>query len=227
MNRPIADTADPRRAVSWPIRQALPDPWPRTRVRRPEGSRSGGTLRRPRQRCAAVCRLPLRHRGHRGGRGGGTICRPSDLGADRGRHRRGGRGMRLGLITEVSPRSGSTRYSTSPPTRGSSASSWERGTGPAPHTSTSITCSRVRPATQVARQGHRPWLGGQRAQLLRQPARPGTAGRAHDEVVRKTLRLAGLLGIDRVVMMSGLPGGPGDANPTGSLRSGHLKTWRS
>lgn len=42
---------------------------------------------------------------------------------------------------------------------------------------------------------------------------PGPAGRAHDEVVRKTLRLAGLLGIDRVVMMSGLPGGPGDANP--------------
>ena len=80
---------------SWPVRQALPDPWSRIRVRRPEGSRSGGTLRRPRQRCAAVCRLPLRHRGHRGGRGGGTIRRPSDLGADRGRHRRGGRGVRL------------------------------------------------------------------------------------------------------------------------------------
>jgi sugar phosphate isomerase/epimerase len=42
---------------------------------------------------------------------------------------------------------------------------------------------------------------------------PGAGGRSHDEVVRKTLRLAGLLEVDRVVMMSGLPGGPGDANP--------------
>jgi len=42
---------------------------------------------------------------------------------------------------------------------------------------------------------------------------PGTTGEQHADVVRKTLRLASLLELDRVVMMSGLPGGPGDANP--------------
>ncbi len=42
---------------------------------------------------------------------------------------------------------------------------------------------------------------------------PGDTGRRHDEVVRKTFRLAKLMDIDRVVMMSGLPGGPGDRNP--------------
>ena len=41
---------------------------------------------------------------------------------------------------------------------------------------------------------------------------PGEAGKRHDAVVRKTIELAGLMEIDRVVMMSGLPGGPGDAN---------------
>ncbi len=42
---------------------------------------------------------------------------------------------------------------------------------------------------------------------------PGEAGKRHDAVVRKTFKLAKLLGIDTVVMMSGLPGGPGDAYP--------------
>jgi len=35
-------------------------------------------------------------------------------------------------------------------------------------------------------------------------------GPAHDEVTRKTIALAPLLEVDRVVLMSGLPGGPGD-----------------
>ena len=35
-------------------------------------------------------------------------------------------------------------------------------------------------------------------------------GPAHDEVTRKTIAPAPLLGVDRVVLMSGLPGGPGD-----------------
>jgi sugar phosphate isomerase/epimerase len=35
-------------------------------------------------------------------------------------------------------------------------------------------------------------------------------GPAHDEVTRKTIALAPLLDVDRVVLMSGLPGGPGD-----------------
>lgn len=44
------------------------------------------------------------------------------------------------------------------------------------------------------------------------PLHPGETGRRHDAVTRKTFELAGKLGIDRVVMMSGLPGGaPGDS----------------
>ncbi|MET9684138.1 sugar phosphate isomerase/epimerase family protein [Streptomyces coeruleorubidus] len=45
------------------------------------------------------------------------------------------------------------------------------------------------------------------------PLHPGPSGREHDQVTRRTIALAPLLGVDRVVMMSGLPGGPGDANP--------------
>src|SRR6185369_1271919 len=42
---------------------------------------------------------------------------------------------------------------------------------------------------------------------------PGKLGKDHDAIVRKTFKLAGLLGVKRIVMMSGLPGGKGDANP--------------
>ncbi|TPJ30814.1 sugar phosphate isomerase/epimerase [Mesorhizobium sp. B2-7-2] len=45
------------------------------------------------------------------------------------------------------------------------------------------------------------------------PLHPGPQGKQHRQVTEDTIRLASLLGIDRVVMMSGLPGGPGDANP--------------
>jgi sugar phosphate isomerase/epimerase len=45
------------------------------------------------------------------------------------------------------------------------------------------------------------------------PLHPGEAGRRHDEVTRKTIRLARLLDVDRVVMMSGCPGAPGDRHP--------------
>ena len=41
---------------------------------------------------------------------------------------------------------------------------------------------------------------------------PGERGKAHAQVVRDTLKLAGRLGVRRIVMMSGLPGGPGDQN---------------
>jgi sugar phosphate isomerase/epimerase len=44
------------------------------------------------------------------------------------------------------------------------------------------------------------------------PLAPGERGKSNDQVVRGTLKLAGLLGVPRVVMMSGLPGGPGDQN---------------
>lgn len=41
---------------------------------------------------------------------------------------------------------------------------------------------------------------------------PGERGKSNDRVVRKTMKLAQFLGIRRLVMMSGLPGGPGDQN---------------
>jgi sugar phosphate isomerase/epimerase len=44
------------------------------------------------------------------------------------------------------------------------------------------------------------------------PLHPGKPGEAHRAVTSKTVTLAGMLGISRVVMMSGCPGGPGDAN---------------
>ena len=45
------------------------------------------------------------------------------------------------------------------------------------------------------------------------PLHPGEEGRRHDDVTRKTIRLARLLDVDRVVMMSGCPGAPGDSYP--------------
>ena len=44
------------------------------------------------------------------------------------------------------------------------------------------------------------------------PLHPGPSGDAHAEVTAKTVQLAGLLGVNRVVAMSGCPGGRGDAN---------------
>jgi sugar phosphate isomerase/epimerase len=44
------------------------------------------------------------------------------------------------------------------------------------------------------------------------PLLPGAAGEAHRAVTAKTIELAGLLGVRRVVLMSGCPGGPGDNN---------------
>jgi sugar phosphate isomerase/epimerase len=44
------------------------------------------------------------------------------------------------------------------------------------------------------------------------PLHPGVLGEAHRAVTSKTIQLAGLLGVRRVVLMSGCPGGPGDAN---------------
>jgi sugar phosphate isomerase/epimerase len=44
------------------------------------------------------------------------------------------------------------------------------------------------------------------------PVHPGEHGRRHREVTEKTIKLASLFGVERVVMMSGCPGGPGDAN---------------
>jgi sugar phosphate isomerase/epimerase len=45
------------------------------------------------------------------------------------------------------------------------------------------------------------------------PLHPGPSGALHDQTARRTFELAGHLCVDRVIMMSGLPGGPGDANP--------------
>ena len=42
---------------------------------------------------------------------------------------------------------------------------------------------------------------------------PGKSGREHDKVIRKTIELAPQLGVDRIILMSGLPGAPGDKYP--------------
>jgi sugar phosphate isomerase/epimerase len=44
------------------------------------------------------------------------------------------------------------------------------------------------------------------------PLHPGEHGRKHDAVTRKTIKLASLMGVDRVVMMSGCPGAKGDSS---------------
>ncbi len=44
------------------------------------------------------------------------------------------------------------------------------------------------------------------------PMHPGDNGARHRAITTKTVRLARELGVHRVVMMSGCPGGPGDAN---------------
>jgi len=44
------------------------------------------------------------------------------------------------------------------------------------------------------------------------PLHPGEADRRHDRLTRDTIRLAGLMGVERVVMMSGCPGAPGDSH---------------
>ena len=44
------------------------------------------------------------------------------------------------------------------------------------------------------------------------PLHPGAIGERHRAVTHKTIALAGLMRVERVVMMSGCPGGPGDAN---------------
>jgi sugar phosphate isomerase/epimerase len=57
---------------------------------------------------------------------------------------------------------------------------------------------------------------------------PTEEGDAHKEVVEKTFRLAGLLGVETVVMMSGCPsGGPNDVTPnwlTHPILPAHFKT---
>lgn len=41
------------------------------------------------------------------------------------------------------------------------------------------------------------------------PLDPGPKGKIHDQVTRDTIKLASLMGVERVVMMSGCPGAPG------------------
>ena len=48
------------------------------------------------------------------------------------------------------------------------------------------------------------------------PLHPGEHGRRHDAVTRGTIKLASLMGIDRVVMMSGCPGAPGEDGRIGA-----------
>lgn len=45
------------------------------------------------------------------------------------------------------------------------------------------------------------------------PLHPGPQGEAHNRTTRRTIELAALLGVERIVMMSGLPAAPGDNYP--------------
>lgn len=45
------------------------------------------------------------------------------------------------------------------------------------------------------------------------PLHPGPEGKEHKDVTRKTIELAEAFGVNRLVMMSGLPGAPGDSYP--------------
>jgi sugar phosphate isomerase/epimerase len=45
------------------------------------------------------------------------------------------------------------------------------------------------------------------------PLHPGPSGKEHALTARRTVELASLLGVDKVVMMSGCPAAPGDAYP--------------
>ena len=81
------------------------------------------------------------------------------------------------------------------------------------------------------------WLGGFERRGLSlcalncsgNPLHPDPArAQAHDSVLRDTLRLAGELGIARIVTMSGCPGAPGGGRPrTGRLGPGCRTTRRS
>lgn len=59
------------------------------------------------------------------------------------------------------------------------------------------------------------------------PLHPGPQGAAHHGVTQDTIRLASLMEIDRVVMMSGLPGGRVTPIRTGSSPTGRRNAWRS
>jgi sugar phosphate isomerase/epimerase len=45
------------------------------------------------------------------------------------------------------------------------------------------------------------------------PLQPGPKGQQHDDIARKTIALAEMLDVERVVMMSGCPAAPGDQTP--------------
>jgi sugar phosphate isomerase/epimerase len=55
------------------------------------------------------------------------------------------------------------------------------------------------------------------------PLHPGEIGERHREITRKTIALAGLMGIERVVMRSGCPGGRGDVNANWVTTSKHCR----
>jgi sugar phosphate isomerase/epimerase len=63
------------------------------------------------------------------------------------------------------------------------------------------------------------------------PLHPGPSGPQHDAVTRKTIELAPLLGVDRVILMSGCPGAPGDKHPnwitvTWPPETGEILEWQ-
>jgi len=87
------------------------------------------------------------------------------------------------------------------------------GWSPAPHVRAAELRER-RHAQGLPLRDRVPRPRDRRAQLLGKPARSGRLGEKHREDTEDTIRLAGELGVKKIVMMSGLPpAAPGDRIP--------------
>jgi sugar phosphate isomerase/epimerase len=58
------------------------------------------------------------------------------------------------------------------------------------------------------------------------PLHPGPDGERHRDITRRTIEVAAMLGLDRVVTMSGCPAGPGDSHPNWITTSWPPETTR-
>ncbi len=73
-----------------------------------------------------------------------------------------------------------------------------------------LASEKARTEFKAALAGH--GLGISALNCSGNPVHPGEQGRKHAQVTRDTIKLASLMEIDRVVMMSGCPGAPGDSH---------------
>jgi sugar phosphate isomerase/epimerase len=121
--------------------------------------------------------------------------------------------MRLGLVTDSLAH---LPLDTMLPTvAGFGVTMVEFGCGnwsPAPHLNLDALLASKRERTDFLARAADHGLSISALNCSGNPLLPGAAGEAHRAVTSKTIALAGLMGLRRVIMMSGCPGGPGDAN---------------